>query len=151
MKIGRLLFAMLALVSAHAASAQTETFDMATFAPPRAWTRTESPGFVSFQDSRMRNGRPGDCQIFVFASAASTASPAANFQAEWNVKIVQPLRIAARPNPQIETRPDGWTALTSFVDALQNGLPYRTILYTATGPGRFMSVVVNSTVDGYQS
>src|SRR6516165_9952354 len=128
MKTIRPLIVMLALMCAHTAFGQTETFDIATFVPPRGWTRSESPGVVSFQSSTMRNGRPSACQIFVFASGVSAATPAANFRVEWNVKIVQPLRTAARPNPQIETRPDGWTALTSFVDVPQNGLPFRTIL-----------------------
>jgi hypothetical protein len=151
MKIVRPLIVIIVLALAQTAAGQTETFDVATFVPPKGWNRTESPGFVSFRESGMRNGRLSNCQIFVFASGVSTSSPAANFQAEWNVKIVQPLRTPATPNPQMETRPDGWTAFTSFVDVPQNGLPYRTILHTATGSGRFMSVVVNCTVDGYQA
>jgi hypothetical protein len=151
MKMVRSLIVTVVVAFAHTALAQTETFDVATFVPPSGWQRTESAGFVSFQNSRMQNGRPSNCQIFVFASGPSTGSPAASFQAEWNVKIVQPLRTSARPNPQMETRPDGWTAITSFVDVPQNGLPYRTILYTATGSGRFISIVVNYTFDGYQA
>jgi hypothetical protein len=151
MKTARLMIVMIVLAFAQPVFGQTETFDVATFTPPPGWTRTESPGLVSFQDSRMRNGRFSICQIFVFASGAGSANPAANFQAEWNAKITQPLRTPARPNPQTEITPDGWTAYTSFVDLPQNGLPYRTILFTATGSSRFISVVVNYTVDAYHA
>jgi len=150
MKMVRLVTVMLVLALARVALGQADGYDVATFMPPRGWTRSESPGFVSFQDMRVRNGRAGSCQIYVFASGASIGNAAANFEAEWNVKVVQPLRIAATPNPQIENRPDGWTALSSFVDALQNGVPVRTILYTATGSGRYISIVANCT-DGYQA
>jgi hypothetical protein len=152
MKTVRLTIVTMVLTLARAAFGQPETFDVATFTPPTGWQRTESPGVVSFQHSRMSNGRFSSCQIFVFASGAG-ANPAANFQAEWYAKITQPLRTLAQPNPQMEITPDGWTAYTSFVDIPQNGLPYRTILYTytATGSNRFISVVVNYTVDAYQS
>lgn len=151
MKAVRLTIIVMALTLARAAFGQTETFDVATFTPPAGWKRTESPGVVSFQDSRMRNGRLSSCQILVFASGAGSENPAANFQAEWNAKITQPLRTPARPNPQTEITPDGWTAFTSFVDLPQNGLPYRTILFTASGSNRFVSVVVHYTVDAYQT
>src|SRR5262245_25611701 len=128
MNIPWLLLALTLLACARAALGQTETFDAATFAPPTGWSRTESPGLVSFQASRMQNGRPSNCQIFVFASGVSPATPAVNFQSEWNVKIVQPLGTSARPVPQTELRRDGWTAFSSFVDLLQNGARYRTIL-----------------------
>ena len=151
MKIARLLIALTLLTCARTALGQTETFDAATFAAPTGWSRTESPGFLSFQASKTQNGRLSNCQIYLFASGASPATPAANFQSEWNVKIVQPLRTPARPNPKIELRPDGWTAFSSFVDLLQNGVPYRTILYTATESGRFMSVVANYTAGACQT
>ena len=151
MKIVRPLIVLVLMAFAQAALGQTETYEAATFVPPIGWNRMESPGFVSFQVSRMQNGRLINCQIYVFASGVSPASPIANFQAEWNLKVVQPLRTPARPNPQTELRPDGWTAFSSFVDLLQNGVPYRTILYTATGSGRFMSVVVNYTAGDCQA
>jgi len=146
------LASVMVLALSHAALAQSDTFDVATFAAPRGWKRTDSPGMVAFQDSRIRNGRFSTCQIFVFESRISDASAAENFASEWNAKIVQHLRTPARPNPQTDMRRDGWTAVSSFVDIPQNGLPYRTILYTATGSGRSVSVVVNYTVDGaYQT
>ncbi len=144
MKTGCLL---LTLAVARTVSAQAGAFDVATFVPPAGWTRSESAGLVSFQTSGVRDGRPIGCQLFVFASRPSGANPLTNFQAEWTAKITQPLRTPLRPAPQTEARPDGWTALSAFVDVPQNGLPYRTILFTATGSGLFMSVVVNYTVD----
>lgn len=151
MEIVRPLIVLVLLAFAQTALGQTETYEIATFVPPTGWNRTDSPGFVSLQASRMQNGRLVNCQIYVFASGASPASPAANFQSEWNLKVVQPLRTPARPNPQTELRPDGWTAFSSFVDLLQNGVRYRTILYTASGSGRFMSVVANYTAGDCQA
>lgn len=151
MKIARLVIVLIVAAFTRSAFGQAQAFDIATFVAPAGWTRTESPGFALLQGSGLRNGRAVNCQIYVFVSAASPASPAANFQSEWNVKIVQPLRLQATPNPQTERRPDGWTTLTGFVDALQNGVPYRTILFTATGSGRSISIVVNYTVGGCEA
>src|SRR5262245_58283068 len=104
---------------ARAAFGQTETFDIATFVAPRGWQRSESPGLVSFQASGMQGGRLSSCQIFVFASRPSKASPEANFQSEWYARIAQPLQTAAVPNPQTERTADGWTAVSGFVDLPQ--------------------------------
>jgi len=143
---------VMALALTQSAVAQSDTFDVATFAAPNGWKRTESPGMVAFQHSQVRNGRFSSCQIFVFASRTTDLSAVDNFESEWNTKIAQPLRAPARPHPQTDMRRDGWTAVSSFVDIPQNGLPYRTILYTATTSGRSVSLVVNYTVDGtYQA
>src|SRR5438309_11181548 len=103
------LASIVVLALTQVALAQSDTFDVATFAAPKGWKRTDSPGMVAFQDSRIRNGRFSTCQIFVFASRTSDASVADNFASEWNTKIVQPLRTPARPNPQTDMRRDGWT------------------------------------------
>jgi len=148
MRIGVLI---VVLGITRAAFGQTETFDVATFVPPSGWQRTQSSGLVSFQDSGVRGGQFSSCQIFVFASRPSNASPEANFQAEWYARIAQPLQTTALPTPQAERTADGWTNVLGHVDLPQNGLPYRTILFTSTGAGRVISIVVRYTINGYES
>lgn len=53
MKTVRSMIVMMVLAFAQSVSGQTDAFDIATFVPPKGWTRTEAPGFVSF--SRHQN------------------------------------------------------------------------------------------------
>ena len=46
------LLPFIALASAQAILAQTETFDIATFIPPAGWTRTASDGSLVFEHRR---------------------------------------------------------------------------------------------------
>src|SRR5882757_4244834 len=142
---------LVALVSTQSMSAQVETFDIATFVRPRGWSRAESDGIVVLQDRKVLAGQVTFCQIYLFPSRPSNANPSANFQMEWEAKIRQPLGITARPSPETETTPEGWTVLTARADVVRLGLPMRTILVTVTGFGKFISVMVTVSPNSYQA
>ena len=133
------------------ALAQTHTFDIATFVPPKGWSQTQSPGVLIVQDRRVNQGRAEFCQIYLFASQLSPESPAVNFQNEWAAKVARPLGLTGRPSPQAETHPDGWTSVTDHADVTSQGVPLRVILFTVTGFGRFASVVVSVSPNAYQA
>src|SRR4051794_723707 len=131
--------------------AQTETFDISTFVRPAGWNRSESNGVLILQDRKSVAGGVQFCQIYLFPNVASSQDAAANFQQEWEAKVVRSLGISVRPSPQSETTPDGWTAVTGVADAMRQGLPVRTVLVTATGFGKFVSVLVTVSPNSYIS
>jgi hypothetical protein len=91
------------------------------------------------------------CQIYLFPSQPSNAAPTANFQAEWDAKVARQLGFTGRPSAQPETNADGWTSLTDHADVVNQGVPLRVILLTATGFGRYVSVVVSVSPNSYQA
>jgi hypothetical protein len=131
-------------------NAQTMTFDIATFVPPRGWNQAVNHGVLIIQDRQRLLGREVFCQIYLFPSQPSNASPTANFQNEWDAKVAQILGFTGRPSAQPETNPEGWTSLTDHADVLSPGGPLRVILFTVTGFGRFASVVVYVSPNSYQ-
>ena len=131
--------------------AQTQTFDIATFVPPRGWNRTETNGVLILQDRKTVQGRLEFCQIYLFPSQPSNASPAANFQNEWEARVARTFGITGRPSPQTQTNQDGWTALIAAADFVWQGVPTRGILFTTTGFGRFISVLIKSSPNTYQT
>jgi hypothetical protein len=133
---------LLTVSAAEAAAGQRETFDLASFTPPSGWERVESSGLLSFRVSRIAGGRSSSGQIFLFPSRPSSASPGANFEAEWVRLITTPLGAVGKPRPQTERTPDGWTAVTGAVNVVRQGAPFTAMLLTATGHGRMMSFVV---------
>jgi hypothetical protein len=142
------LLVTLALVETMVA--QTASFDIATFVPPRGWSQTINNGVLLLQHRRTFQGRAQFCQIYLFPSQPSNADATTNFQAEWDARVARPLGLTGRPQAQPETSADGWTSLTAYVDALSQGAPIRVILLTATGFGRFASVVVSVSPNSYQ-
>ena len=141
MRIAVLLTGIAWLFS-QAAFAQTATFDIATFVPPRGWSRVESNGILILQDRKTFLGRTTFCQIYLFPSRPANATALQNFQMEWESHVLTALGVAARPVPQTEQAPDGWTAITGFADFVRQGVPMRGILSVVTGFGKTASVLV---------
>jgi hypothetical protein len=141
---------LLAVLSqASTSAAQTAAFDIATFTIPAGWQRSDATGMTTLT-APVGRGAPGRyCQIYLFASRQSAASPIENFRSEWARLIAQPF--STRAQPQVETRqsPDGWTATSGAVTVVQRGLPVNAVLFTVTGHGRLMSVVVNASGPDY--
>jgi hypothetical protein len=148
----KIVFGSLLIVLSVAPSirAQTESFDIATYVRPPGWSSAVSNGILVLQTRQSHLGRVEFCQIYLFPSTPSSQSPAANFQNEWNARIVQSMGLSVRPAPQTETTPDGWTVLTGFADGLTQGVPVRTMLITATGFGKSMTFLVTVSPGSYQ-
>ena len=141
---------LIALTSAQVLSAQTESFDIATFVRPPGWSRAESNGILVLQDRKSVQGRIDFCQIYLFPSLPSNSSPTANFQSEWDARIARPLGISAQPTPQTEATPEGWIAVIGHVDVMIEAVPTRTMLVNATGFGKTVSVAVMVSPNSYQ-
>jgi hypothetical protein len=142
---------LIALTFVQALSAQTESFDIATFIPPAGWSHTESNGVLTLQSNKKVLGKIQFCQIYLFPSSPSNASPAATFQSEWDSKVARPLGLSSKPQPEMQTTPDGWKVVTAHADMLFQGVPMRAILVSANGFGKLVSVVVTVSPDSYQA
>jgi hypothetical protein len=123
---------------------QTEKFDIASFIPPQGWQRLDSNGLIVFHDYKTKNNLTSFGQIILFPSRASNDKAEKNFTDEWNVKVRQPTGSKTKPTMRTDKTPDGWTAVTGFANITQSGLSYMSMLVTATGFGRSMSVMVNT-------
>ena len=134
-----------------AAPGRMETFDIATFAAPAGWSETQSGGALVLSDRKVHAGRTEFCQIQLFPSQESQASPPENFQTEWQTRIAPLFGIGNRPTPQSETSPDGWTVVTGSTDIDGGGTPTRVILINATGFRRTVSVMVIVSPGSYHS
>ena len=133
-----------ALSLAQTAGAQTQSFDIASFTPPPGWTRVEQTGFAYFQDPRTANSPKGMGQLFLFPGRTGAGTAMENFSAEWSAHVASPLHVSAQPRTETRQLPDGWTAVTGVTPVTLPGGVLTVILFTATGAGRFMSVVATA-------
>src|ERR1700693_5021187 len=106
------------------AYSQTETFDIASFIPPKGWQRIDSNGIVAFLNSKTINGLTSFCQIFLCPSHASNNSPEDNFQSEWNNRVVRTTGTNQIPKTETEKTPDGWTVVTGTATITNKGITY---------------------------
>jgi hypothetical protein len=141
---------LIVLILVPALHAQTESFDIATFVRPHGWTRAEPNGVLLLQNRRGLPGREEFCQIYVFPSTPTKQDPGANFQSEWDKRIIGSLGFAVRPSGQNVTTSDGWTVVSGVADGNRQGL-VRSVLVTATGFGKFVTIVVMVSPGSYQA
>ena len=124
-------------------SAQTETFDIATFIPPQGWQRSDSNGTVLYQDMKSTNGKTSFCFIYLYPSHSGSANAIKNFESEWNYRVVRTTGTKTKPKTQSEKTPDGWTVVTGYTNITQQGVTFTSLLVSASGFGKVMSILVN--------
>jgi hypothetical protein len=134
---------MVSVISVLSLHAQTETFDIASFTPPKGWQRIDSNGTVAFFNSKTTNGLTSFCQLFLYPSRASNSSPEKNFQAEWTNHVAKTTGNKTIPKTETEKTPDGWTVLTGTSNITNKGITYTCILSVISGFGRVMTVMIN--------
>jgi hypothetical protein len=145
------LSVLIALASEQTLFGQAESFDIATFIRPPGWTRAESNGILVLQDRKTLMGRAVFCQIYLFPSQPSNSTAAVNYAMEWDARIRRTYGGIARPTPQTEVTPDGWTVLSASADVVWQRVPMRIVLATSTGFGRMISVMVAVSPNRYQA
>src|ERR1700754_2421723 len=122
-------------------SAQTETFDIATFIPPKGWQRLDSNNTVVFYDTKTKDGLTSFCQIFLYPSKKSTGKPATDFSAAWKDIVVKNTRTKAKPQVQTEKTPDGWTVTTGAANISMQSMTFKCMLVNISGFNKAMSVM----------
>lgn len=138
------LFLTLSSISTDA-MAQTETFDIITYTPPKDWTRETTPGKVTFTITD--SSKKTYCIIGVYASTASSGSAATDFTSEWNDLAVKPFGASANPTTASPVTRDGRTIIFGGSSFTRQGVENTVMLTAFSGFGKVTSViaVTNST------
>ena len=90
---------------------QTETFDIATYTPPKDWKKDTKQGVINYTNVNTTTG--GFCVIAMFASTASTGDAEKDFEKEWKDLVVTPFKAEANPKTETQTTADGWNVVTA--------------------------------------
>ncbi len=117
---------------------QTETFDIATFSPPKGWQKEDKQsGMVySHVDSTGKFS-----VIIIFASTTGTGDVAKDFKSEWNELAVKKYAADANPTTEKAQTSDGWKTLTGASLIKIEGTDAYIVLTVFNGFGRRISVL----------
>lgn len=128
---------LLLIISSNCFS-QTETFDIATFKPPKDWAKDAKPGVVNYTCANTTTG--AFCVITMYASTKSTGDADKDFKNEWNELVVTPYKVEANPKKETQTTSDGWKVITAAAPAKLDGNDFYIILSVVSGFGKTMSI-----------
>ncbi|MBA3673792.1 MAG: hypothetical protein H0W75_02360 [Chitinophagaceae bacterium] len=116
---------------------QTETFDIATYTPPKDFKKDSKQGVVNYTSVNSTTGN--FCVIAMYASTASTGDAEKDFKREWKELVATPFK--AKANPETETQSaDGWKAVVGASLVKLDGADVYIILTVFSGFGKTFSV-----------
>lgn len=118
--------------------AQTsETFDIATFQPPKGWQRQDKDGVVIFNTSNEQKGTYA--MIMLFASGDSSGNAKNDFDGDWAEFIAGQMAVKGKPETEPATKADGWDVVTGGT-GFENELgPAAVLMSTYSGFGKTFS------------
>lgn len=128
-------------------SAQTETFDIATYTPPKNFKKDNKPGVVNFTNVNETSG--SFCVIAMYASTASTGDAEKDFEREWKALVVTPYKAEANPKTETQTTEEGWNVVTAAAPIKLDGVELYVILTVASGFGKTMSIRTSLNDESY--
>jgi hypothetical protein len=136
----RLLFIAACLVcfSGNILAQASESFDIATFRSPKGWAKQAGQDGVQFSIA----DKESFCLITLFRSVPSLGSPKDDFDAAWSSIVKEAVAVVTAPQ-MIPSDPKGeWLISGGFAPFEKNGAKGVAILYTASGFGSMMNLLV---------
>ena len=128
---------LLLIISSNCFS-QTETFDIATYTPPKDWKKDANKSVMNFTNVDMATGK--FCVIAMYASNASTGDAEKDFKKEWKELVETPFKAEANPQTETETTEDGWKMVGGAAPVKMDGADVYILLTVFSGFGKTFSV-----------
>ena len=137
---------LLLVISSNCFS-QTETFDIATYTPPKDFKKESNQRVVTYSHMNATTG--SFCMIAIHASTVSAGNEQKDFIKEWKDLVVTPYKAEANPKTETQTSPDGWKQVTAATAVKQDGIDFYVILTVFSGFGKTSSMLVNLNDQAY--
>ena len=145
----RLIFAAICLsfLSLNLFAQSSETFDIATFQPPKGWSKQVGQDSIEF--STEVNG--GYCLIALYKSIPGLTSPRENFDAAWATIVKDAVNATAAPQMFPSDDKGEWKLAGGFAPFEKDGTKGVAVLYTATGYGKMVNALVITNTQAYEA
>ena len=143
----RIILAVLVLTTGTFAQG-TETFDIASFQPPKGWTKQVGADAVQFSIEDKTGGT--FCLISLFKSLPGLGSPKENFDAAWSTIVKEAVAPSAAPTMIPADNKGEWQLAGGYAPFEKDGVKGVAVLYTATGYGRMVNALIITNTQVYE-
>ena len=147
----QLLFLIICFLSFSISSlAQTsETFDIATFQPPKGWQKQSSPDSIQLSTEDKSSG--AYCLITLLKSLPGPGNSKENFAAAWQLLVKGAVNVAAAPQMFPSNNSEDWALEGGFAPFEKGGGKGVALLYTISGYGKMVNVMILTNTQAYES
>jgi hypothetical protein len=129
------------------AFAQTETYDLTSFIPPKGWTKETTETVLNY--THVDKTTNTWCRINVVKSTASKGSIEADFESEWNNLVVAQYKVTDPPEANEVVESDGWKIKSAAGKFIFNNANALVLIATASGFERCVSIVSTTNSQEY--
>src|SRR5882672_1343832 len=136
------------LATALHAVAQKQTFDLATFTPPRGWKK--QAGEIGIQFSKEDTGKGAYCIITLYKAAPATPVSEDNFELAWASLVKEMVTVSGEPEMEPSAKEDGWEIVSGHAAFEQDGSKGMAILVTCSGFRKMMNLVILTNTGVYE-
>jgi len=135
--------------SALAQAAETsETFDIATYQPPRDWKKEPSQDSVQFSIEDKASG--AYCLITLVKSLPGPGNSKENFDASWKTLVKESVTVSVALQMFPSNNSEDWALEGGFAPFEKGGEKGVALLYTISGYGKMVNVMVFTNSQAYE-
>jgi hypothetical protein len=134
--------------SATALAQTSETFDIATFQPPKGWEKQVSKDSVLFSTEDKESG--AHCMIMLVRSVPSPGNSKENFDAAWETLVKEAVHVTDTPRMFPSNNPEDWALEGGFAPFEKGGAKGVALLYTISGYGKMVNVMILTNTQAYE-
>lgn len=146
-KILPLIFCLLYFSSTLLAQ-RSESFDIATFQPPKGWNKQASQN--SIQISTEDKAKGTYCLITLFKSLPGLGNSRENFDAAWQTIVKEAVNVTAAPEMQPSNNPEDWKVEMGSAPFEKEELKGVAVLVTASGYGKMVNALILTNSQTYE-
>lgn len=127
--------------------AQKTSFDLARFALPAGWTKTNNNGVLLLSPAPKGNSY---CMVSLYPSVNSAGSVTNDFNAAWKQLVADRLSPLGKPQTEKGESENGWDNLTGYAYFKLDGNKMLALLTTSTGYDKAMSMLLITNDQAYE-
>ncbi|MCG2612751.1 hypothetical protein LZZ85_00610 [Terrimonas sp. NA20] len=142
-----LLLCLFALFTSNTFS-QKETYDLVSYTIPNKWQKQQHANGVQLSAGDEKKGTYSS--IVILHSSPTNAAAQADFTSDWETLIKKTVTVSSAPSMLDPVENDGWKILTGtapYTDGNSKGV---TMLLTASGYNKKISIILVSNTDAHQ-
>lgn len=128
--------------------AQTETFDITSYVPPKGWEKKPAGSAVQFIKEDPVKNIYG--VLTLYKSSPSTASAKDNFDMAWASLVKEIVTVATDPEMQAVAMEDGWEIQSGYAAFESDGNKGIVLLVTTTGFEKMINLIILTNTDEYE-
>jgi len=134
-------------LTANSFAQTAETFDVASFQSPKGWKKEAGPNSIQFSTS---DGAKAYCLITLFRTIPGPGDAKTNFNAAWQTIVAGAVTVTTSPQMFPSDNKEDWKVEGGFAPFEKGGEKGVALLFTASGYGKMVNILVLTNTMDYE-